>query len=502
MAPLFRIGVVGSGTAGLISALLLRRAFPTASVDVISSGDIGIIGVGEGSTEHWASLMKIMGWSPIELISQTDATHKVGIRFENWTESNPSYFHAISGSGQLNDFRFPMTYSGFVDKNLLASDVTNIYGLEDGFVTGDNPHTSVNQFHFDTFKLNTFMRNFAAVLGINFVEGQVKGVVRDTESGNIQSLMIDGTNRLDVDFVVDATGFRREILHGQLDASSWVSFRDYLLCDTAVAGPTSHDDSGRILPFTRSIAQDSGWIWEIPTFSRRGNGYVFSSQHCSFEQAKEILSKSQGVTLEEIRHFSFEPGYFKEPWSFNCCAIGLSSGFVEPLEATSISTTINQTLMLIQCLAGYTGGEAVRRDYNRLFGLMMDNVLDMIRLHYITDRKDTDFWVDASMMKVPDSLSELLELWQQRPPLASDFPSPWRIFGDQHFFHVAQGQNLLGKDSYSLAIDRFNQRQIVEKELESLLLSQINRSRTQHVEALKQVFEVTQSAPLWGNSRT
>jgi len=490
MKPELRFCVVGAGTAGLISALLLRRAFPLSPIDVVYSDDIGIVGVGEGSTEHWSTLMKIMGWSPFQLIQQTDATHKVGIRFEGWTKHTPSYFHSIRGKGQTNEFGFPMTYSGFVDQDRLASDVTGVLGVEDGWVTGVNPHTSVNQYHFDTFKLNAFMREHARALSVNFIEGRVSEVVRSGVDGSIQKVLVDSNISVDVDFVIDASGFKREILSGHLDNNSWVSFSNFLLADSAVAGPVSHSDPEQILPFTRAVAQPAGWMWEIPTVNRRGRGYVYSSAHSSRENAEANLLMLPDCDSSSLRHFSFEPGYVSQPWSYNCCAVGLSSSFVEPLEATSIAVTINQVLMLIQNLAGYTGDNTPSLTYNKLFAGMMTNVLDMIRLHYLTDLETSTFWTDAKNMDIPDSLQEKLEIWKHRPPLPSDFSNSWSIFTDSHFFHVAQGQGLIGKVACSTAIDRFNQRALVESEMTSLLLEKANNYRIQHAEALKKIFEV------------
>jgi tryptophan 7-halogenase len=495
-----RIGVVGSGTAGLVAALLLKKAFPNSFVDVISSSSIGIVGVGEGSTEHWARFMRIMGISPFRLLSETDATHKVGIRFEGWTTHTPSYFHAIRGGTQRNEFDYPMTYSGAADRDVLISSITSVLGVDDGFVTGDRPHTAVNQFHFDTFKLNEFLISCAKVLSINFIDGELTGLVRNLETGNIEKLLVSDFRSVDVDFVVDASGLRREVM-GRLGNDKWVSFKDFLLADSAVAGPSESDETGKVLPFTRAIACDAGWMWEIPTQSRRGNGYVYSSAHLLKDDAVRSLIDLQHVDESRIRHFSFDPGYLRNPWFHNCCAIGLSGSFVEPLEATSISTGINQTLMLIQHLAGYDGNNTIGKSYNHLFSEVMQNILDMIRLHYISDNAHSEFWTDAKSMPIPDSLAWKLEAWQHRMPLPSDFTEHWGLFKDLHFFHVAQGQGLIGKQHYKTAIDRFNQRQIVEKELETLIFDRVNAGRISHAEALKQISETANNTTLWGNSQ-
>jgi len=498
MKPQMRIGVVGSGTAGLVSALLLKKAFPHSFVDVISSSSIGIVGVGEGSTEHWARFMRVMGISPFRLISETDATHKVGIRFEGWTKHTSKYFHAIRGAGQRNEFDYPMTYAGAVDRGVLISDITGVMGVEEGYVTSERPHTSVNQYHFDTFKLNSFLKSYAEVLSINFIEGELTGVVRNPENGNVEKLLLSGFQSLEVDFVVDASGLRREVMK-HLGNDKWVSFKEYLLTDSAVAGPSESDPSGKVLPFTRAIASEHGWIWEIPTQSRRGNGYVFSSSHLSLDEATKTLAERQNVDAAKIRSFHFDPGYLKQPWVFNCCAIGLSGSFVEPLEATSISTGINQTLMLVQHLSGYVGNNTVAKSYNIQFELVMQNILDMIRLHYLSDNDHSDFWTDSNSLPIPDSLAWKLEAWQYRMPLPSDFPEHWGLFKDPHFFHVAQGQGFIARHHTSISIDRFNQRQLVEKDLESMIYDKVNAGRISHAEALKQISEVENTSSLWGN---
>lgn len=496
------ICVVGSGTAGLISALLLRKAFPTCFLTVISSPDVGIVGVGEGSTEHWSLFMKIVGLTPLELIDKTDATLKSGIRFENWTEHTPTYFHSIRGQSNKNDFDFPMTYAGMVDQGRLASDVTRVYGLDDGFVSGNNTFYSVNQFHFDTFKLNAFFRDFATIQGIHFVDSNVTGIKRDPNSGNITQIELADHTDIDVDFVVDATGFKRVIMSGLLGNTAWTSFSDYLLVDSAIAGPCEHEDPNVLLPFTRAIAQDSGWIWRIPTQKRMGNGYVYSSHFCSDEEAKDRLIDVAQVDVLRSRSFRFDPGYNPRAWLFNCCAVGLSSSFVEPLEATNIATAINQSLLLVHHLAGYNGDTSVATSYNKQFRLIMENILDMIRLHYISDRNDSAFWLACQSAAVPTSLREKLDAWKHRPPMPYDFESPYMLFKAEHFFHVAQGQGLLGTNWARSSIDRFNQRFMVEKDIDTLLLNRVGESRKLHAEAIREVLEVKNNPSLRGDSQT
>jgi tryptophan halogenase len=443
--------------------------------------------------------MRIAGINPLQLVDRAGATIKNGIRFENWTNHTPVYYHSIRGQSNKNDIEFPVTYAGIIDRGRLLSDVTRIYGCEDGFVPAHNPFHSVNQFHFNTFHLNTYLREFATIQGIHFVEGKVQGIERDTETGNIKKVLVEGHTPITTDFVVDASGFN-SIISSALEEPSWTSFSDYLLVDSAFAGPSEHGDSNVILPFTRAIAQKSGWMWEIPTQDRKGNGYVYSSAHSTEDEAAELLETTSGVNPNRMRRFKFDPGYRKEPWKFNCCAIGLSSSFVEPLEATSIATTINQSILLAQNLAVYDGDNTISKSYNKQFGLIMENILEMIRLHYISDRQDSDFWRDCSNAPIPDGLAEKLEQWKFRPPMPYDFESPLMLFRAEHFFHVAQGQGLLGRSWATTSVDRLNVRFQAENEVDSLMLNGVSEGRKLHAEAIREILEVANSETLWGDS--
>jgi tryptophan halogenase len=279
------------------------------------------------------------------------------------------------------------------------------------------------------------------------------------------------------------------VLSTELGNTEWNSFKDYLLADSAIAFPTEADPSGEIRPYTRARAASAGWVWEIPTQARRGNGYVFSSNHITETAMIDEVSKITGYTVTPAKTFKFDPGHLKDAWVKNCCAVGLSYSFVEPIEATSIGSTIQQMLHLIPCLASYKKeNQYMQVDYNRKMSRMMDNILTMVRLHYYTDKTNTQFWVDAKNMKVNDELQHLINLWSERMPSRYDVEdNNGEMFAAQHLIHVAQGQNILNLESAHLAIERFGLHLAVAQDMSDKRLQRTNHELVDHAEALREL---------------
>lgn len=482
-------GIVGSGTAGLISAIMLRQAFPLSKVTIISSSTIGIVGVGEGSTEHWREFMTLCDIPLEQMLVKTAATHKYGIRFEGWSGSFPDYFHSVSGDEQLYGWGHYPTYAGILENGDSLTSQTSSIGLIQNKIKRENLHSNTNQYHFDTFKLNNYFTDLCFKRSIKMIDGQVADIKRHSETGNISSVLLDNGSSVEADLWIDASGFSR-VLMNKLDASTWNSFSDYLLVDSAIAAPSESSSDG-IRPYTRAIAKDAGWIWEIPTQERRGNGYVYSSQFVSDDEAIATLEKQIGPLSIPPRTFKFDAGHVKEVWVKNCMAIGLASAFVEPLEATSIGSAIQQMKYAIPYFASFEKTHtASQKHYNKLFTKMMDNILTMIRLHYISDRRDTPFWTASSEMKINDSLQELLDLWQERVPCRNDVGAiNGEMFHAPHLFHVAQGQGVLNSRAATLMIDNFNLRKQVELDISNRRHARFNHELVDHRESLNMEFE-------------
>lgn len=485
------ICIAGSGTAGLLTALMLRSAFPAIDITVVSSSKKGIIGVGEGSTEHWREFMRLTQIPVNELIAATAATHKYGIRFEGWSNSFPDYFHSVAGDEELYAYGLYPTYMGFIERGKLLTNQTTSIGLWKDKIRRVNLHENTNQYHFDTFKLNEYMTLLCFRRRIVMRDGDIAGIERDTDTGCVTSLVLDDNEKISADFFIDATGFSREIMK-RLEGMKWTSFSKYLLGNAAIAFPTESDPSGKIKSYTRARAAKSGWMWEIPTQYRRGNGYVYSSDFLTEEEAVKEAEQMTGYTISENhRAFSFDPGYLENQWVKNCCAIGLASSFVEPLEATSIGSTIQQVKLLIPNLSSFRqSNTAMQADYNKRMTIMMDNILSMIRLHYMVDTNKSDFWRAATAMPVNDSLANLLALWKERAPSRYDISSNnGEMFVAAHMIHVAQGQGLLNKDACRQSIDMFNLRTAVDADMAKRQSSRHDHELVDHAEALKELHE-------------
>jgi tryptophan halogenase len=418
-------------------------------ITVISSKEIGIIGVGEGSTEHWRQyFQEPCGIDVNEMIRNTAGTHKYGIKFENWTTHTPAYFHSVSGEGfGPNFFNATYSFAHFNDWLLTPAMITH---LDNNKIVDDkdNPHRTTNQFHFDTFKLNSYLTAKAADRNVTFGEGKVAKIERNPENGFITAIITDTKLKCEADFFIDASGFNRVLMSKLTDDDEFVSYRKYLPCDSAAVFPTPPDESGSIRPYTRARAMPNGWMWEIPTQERRGNGYVFASDFCSDEQAVRELSEAHGRQIEPAKIIRFKSGYFKNGLLFNCASIGLSSSFVEPLEATAITTSIQQARMISAMLPTFhIGNKAQVRQYQQRYESLLENIVTMISLHYISDRTDTEMWRAQQGAEIPETLSQLLALWKERMPEQFDVPVfGYEMFGSAHLWHVAQGQGILDKN--------------------------------------------------------
>jgi tryptophan halogenase len=485
------LGIVGSGTAGLLAAIILRKAFPYSEITVVSSSQIGIIGVGEGSTEHWRQFMDLCDIPLEEMLVATYATHKYGIRYENWTTHTPDYFHSVGQTDDIYAFGLFSTYMAWVEQGKLFTTQTSNVGLVRDKISRAHLHKSTNQFHFDTNKLNEYFMSVAFVRNIKFVDGIVETIQLNSENGTIESVTTKSEDTVAADFWFDASGFSR-VLMNKLNADEWVSFDKHLLCDTAIPFPTESDPNGRIRSYTRARAASSGWMWEIPTQERRGNGYVFSSQFISQDEAVHEAETMSGYKIDNPRVISFNAGHLKNVWVKNCCAIGLASSFVEPLEATSIGSTIQQIKQIVPYLASYKpSNTASQKHFNNGFTKVMRNILTMIRLHYYSDRQDTPFWKEMSNMPVNEELQDLIDLWAERPPSRYDFDATsGELFGAPHLAHVGQGQGIIGVEGCTLALDSLAIRREVSKQIDEYRHERHAGELVDHAAALREISSI------------
>ena len=458
------IVVVGAGQAGLIAATLIKGYFPKLDITVVASSELGTIGVGEGSTEHWKDYEQLLGLDRAEVIAHSAATFKYGIRFINWTDHTPDYFHSIPSAGPLFAQTFNASYS-YV--HAMGKQLTPTFmhrGLIDNIVESDLSQT--NQLHFDSHKLNQFLKDHAVSLDIKFVDDEVVGIERDSETGDVTSV-IGTQGKIPSDFVIDASGFNR-VVFSHLGDPWEKSFSDMLPCDSALVFQTPTNSS--IRPYTTATALSAGWHWDIPTQERRGHGYVFSSRYTDPDKAAKEVENHIDEPIGETRLIEFSPFQLKNSWQFNCVAVGLASNFVEPLEATSISATISQVRLLCSYLPTYgPNSTAPQAGYLRIFDSIVDNLVAMVAMHYVSDRRDTPMWEAQQSAPKPELLSNLIEIMSHRGPEQQDIPATgYELFGTNHFWFVGQGQGLINKDGCRQGVDAYGSRDQVERHLREL----------------------------------
>jgi len=448
--------ILGGGTAGLISALMIKHSLKTAEVKVIESSKIGIIGVGEGSTEHWDTFMKFIGIDAQDLISNTGATYKLGIRFENWNGDGDHYWHAIGREfGFLDEETglYPWAYK------CIAEDLHSDETVWEEVITNTvrPPFTQVsNQYHFDTHKLNQYFHNLASERGIVFYDDEIDNVVLD-EQGFVKSL-VGKKQTYDGDFFIDSSGFNR-VISSKLGAK-WIDCGDKLPMNSALAFPTPYQEE--IPQWTNSKAMSSGWMWRIPTQDRFGNGYVFCDQFINEDQAYEEIQSQFDHEIEIGRKVKFSAGYVNEFWIKNCLSVGLAGMFVEPLEASSIGSTIQQIFGFINSIHTWerSNNTSIKR-YNKDFKDVAENIIDFIQLHYITKRNDSEFWrwIKDGLV-LTDFNKENLPNWKNHLPCHSIFNDHYKMFKNMNFIQVLHGlklfDNQVFKDRYYKEYSHFD----------------------------------------------
>jgi len=430
MKRIKEIGVIGGGTSGLIAALILKTRFPKFKIDVIRSDKIGIIGVGEGSTEHWMEFCTFCEITREELVRETNATFKYGVMFDGWTKEK--YIHNVN---QIRHLKYGQYLGGYaylcINKTKSIDYVGQAY-FKNKVYTTESP----NQFHFDTFKLNSFLSRKCKNKNIKIIEDTITKV----QIKNNTILSVDGFKQHTYDFYIDCTGFKKLLIFKM--GGKWQSWKKYLPMNEVITFTTS--DTKEYAPYTLSKAMDAGWLWRIPTYGRWGNGYVYDNTYINSGEAKKECEKYLKHKIEIGKNIKFDAGALEKPWIGNCVAIGLSSSFIEPLEASSIGTSIQQTFLLMHLIVNY---EQTDIDlYNKKFQLITENIRDFVLLHYLVNKKESNFWRSLNLT-LPDSLKNNLKKWKYRLPLEEDFAGKYLLFTEPNFCVILKELNLINKSA-------------------------------------------------------
>ena len=445
-----KIAVVGGGTAGFVATLILKKSFPTFTIDVIRSSKIGTIGVGEGSTEHWSAFMDFCGIPAGEMIRECDASFKSGIMFENWGHKN--YLQNVHDPYVAEHLGMSMVYGKLIGENVDPKEFVGEYTWNNQtpfnkFMEERINDTGVSQYHFNTNKLNDYLTGKAKMMGCNIFDDEIDDVIIN-ELGQVKQLK-SKNKTYEYDFYVDCTGFAR-LLIGKL-GSKWQSYSKFLKMKEAIVFPTREETE--IPMWTLARAMNSGWMFRIPVWGRKGNGYIFDSDHITADEAKIEAEKYLGFEVDVAKHIKFDPGAVDKPWINNVCAIGLSASFVEPLEASSIGTSINQSFILANRIIHYN--QDVIDRYNKEVDAIMNNIRDFIVLHYISPRRDTEFWRSVAEVELPDTLKANLNMWKHRLPIIDDFTSYTKkvLFNEYNHTLVMYGMGLFDQEKIMAQYD-------------------------------------------------
>jgi tryptophan halogenase len=445
-----QIVIVGGGAAGWMTAAALSRLLRPSDVSLtlVESDEIGIIGVGEATIPDMLQFNLFLGVVEAELMRATQATFKLGIEFLDWSRKGARYFHPFGFHGiDIDGVDFHQywlhcrahghTHSigDYCQTEIVAR--KNKFGFPDLSVAGTPPSYLRYAYHFDAALYARFLRQYAEKRGVKRVEGKVCEVLRQPESGDLTGVRLTNGQTVSGEFFFDCTGFR-SLLLGALGVP-WVDWRHWLPCDGALAVACQH--AGPPRPYTRSTAMSAGWRWNIPTQQRTGNGHIFCSEFKSEDEATtELINGLEGPIIGSPRLIKFSTGHRARFWEKNCVAIGLSSGFLEPLESTSLYL-IRQGISRFIALFPDASQPAVFRDeYNRWMQKDFEQVRDLLVFHYYANEREEPFWRHCRNMTPPETLQRRMALFSEGGRFLRN---EGELFPSASWVAVMLGQNVI-----------------------------------------------------------
>ena len=453
-APISKVAILGGGTSGWMTAAALARFFgPRIKITLVESDEIATVGVGEATIQPLRQFHSMLEVDENAFMKAAGATFKLGIRYYNWFRKGHTYFHPFGNYGLGNELgTFPQAWImlnllGLIDGEgkdridsyslcTLAADSNRVMA---GLAYPNMAHMrNQSAYHFDAGRYAAFMRQYACGRGVERVEGQMVGAERNAETGHVEAFTLKSGQRIEAELFIDCSGMRALLIEGACEVP-YIDWNRWLPMNRACVMPTTHD--GLRQPYTTSTATEGGWQWRIPIQERISNGHVYSSDHISDERAQEILHEvAPGTPVGDPRIIKFRAGRRERLWDKNVVAVGLSSGFIEPLESTSIymiQATINRLLTHMPD-AEFS---PVNRDvFNKRIGDEFDHIRDFIIMHYhLTEREDFPLWRQVKHMDIPDELRQRIDLFRERG-MVLNYPD--EMFGPTSWLAIMMGQGV------------------------------------------------------------
>jgi tryptophan halogenase len=473
MSNLIKIVIVGGGTAGwMMAAALATHASKVCEVVLIESDEIGSVGVGEATLPQMKNFNDYIGINEVDMMQKTNASFKVGIEFVNWGWIGNSYIHPFGKfGGTSTGIDFHQMWSRVKDKPTVQPLESYSFAIQacrqQRFSFPVDDSTEINStfsyaYHFDASLYAKYLRNFAEQRGLKRIEGKIINVQQNAETGNLEELTLMSGELIKGNYFIDCSGFRSLLLKQTLNAE-WEDWSQWLLCDRAVAVPS--DRSSAFTPYTRSTAKAAGWQWRIPLQHRTGNGYVYHSGFISDDEATQtLLNGLDAPAINDPRIVKFKAGRYKNSWQKNCIALGLSSGFLEPLESTSIYLIQAAIINFLALLPDKSSNSLLANEFNRLMDIEYERVRDFLILHYhLNNRDDSDLWRYCRNMQIPDSLSLKMELFKKRGYVDA---YKYGLFAPASWVSVFHGQGLM-QEAVDPYVYNLSEEKII-KELEAL----------------------------------
>ena len=418
---------------------------------LVESDAIGTVGVGEATIPPLLKFNRFLGVNEAEFMRETQATFKLGISFENWKDVGEDYFHSFGHTGKDHwTSGFQHFWLGGRARGLATKFedycLEVVAGLEGKFA--QLPDNGLNYaYHLDSSRYAKFLRRIAEENGTIRKEGKIEDVTIDGESGCIRSLTLESGETLNADFFFDCTGFR-SVLMGKALNVGYDDWSNYLPCDSAIAVQTK--SVGTPKPYTRAIAHEAGWQWRIPLQHRTGNGLVYCSKYMDQDTALDRLTNNlEGEMITEPKFIRFKTGAREKQWEKNCVALGLSGGFMEPLESTSIHLIQRSVLRFLRMVPSDEISLADVKEYNEQTFEDMDKIRDFLIMHYcVTDRRDSEFWRYVANMDIPRSVQQKIDLFSET---ARVFRKNEELFAENSWIQCMMGQGITPKSHHPIA---------------------------------------------------